>query len=163
MVFMKRNYYQQYMLAAIKHVKSHICDNDGGPFGACITQGDKIISLGHNTVLRDTDPTAHAEINAIQTAAQRLNRIDLSDCTIYSTTEPCPMCFSAIHWARIGQIVYGTNIEDVKKLGFHELSISNQKMKQFGNSPVKIVGEIEKEACNDLLLYWQQHSKQQTY
>lgn len=151
------------MLSAIEHVKSHITDNDGGPFGACITLGNSIISLGRNTVLRDIDPTAHAEINAIHAATQTLKRIDLSDCVIYSTTEPCPMCFSAIHWARIGQIIYGTDINDVKKLGFHELEISNQKMKQLGKSPVNIVPDIEKKACEDLLKFWQRHSNQQTY
>ena len=153
----------EFMLTAIDHVKSHICNNDGGPFGACITLDDKIISLGRNTVLKDMDPTCHAEINAIHAATKTLGRIDLSDCTIYSTTEPCPMCFSAIHWARIEQIVYGTNIHDVKKLGFHELEISNETMKQLGNSPVKISAGFEKNACEELLHYWQSHSTQQTY
>lgn len=151
------------MLSAIEHVKNHICDNDGGPFGACITQGDKIISLGRNTVLKDMDPVSHAEINAIHAATKILNRIDLSDCTIYSTTEPCPMCFSAIHWARIGHIVYGTNINDVKKLGFHELDISNKTMKQLGNSPVKITSDFEKDACIALLEHWHLNSNQQIY
>ena len=153
----------KYMLAAIDHVKAHICDNDGGPFGACITHGNKIISLGRNTVIKDVDPTCHAEINAIHAATKVLNRIDLSDCTIYSTTEPCPMCFSAIHWAKIGQIVYGTNIGDVKKLGFNELDISNETMKHLGKSPVKITAGFEKDACEALLDYWQQHSEQQIY
>ena len=154
---------REHMLSAIDHVKKHICDNDGGPFGACITLGDKIISLGRNTVLKDIDPTSHAEINAIHAATKTLNRIDLSNCTIYSTTEPCPMCFSAIHWARISQIVYGTNIDDVKKLGFHELDISNETLKKLGNSPIKISANFEREACEALLQYWQINSGQQTY
>ena len=156
------------MLAAVVHVKTHIANNDGGPFGACIVQndktlGDKIISLERNTVLKDTDPTAHAEIKAIHAATKALKRIDLRDCTIYSTTEPCPMCFSAIHWANIRHIVYGSHIEDVKALGFRELSINNETMKQLSSSQIEISADVEKQACLDLLKYWQSHSNRAIY
>jgi len=154
---------KKYMDAAIEDVKSHIPLNEGGPFGACIVKEGEIISIGHNTVLKECDPTKHAEINAITKASQKLNNYDLSGCIIYSTTEPCPMCFSAIHWANIDHIIYGTDISDVKKLGFNELSISNEKMKTLGNSPVTLHSDFEKALCQELLDYWSKHSSNQTY
>ncbi len=154
---------KQYMDAAIEDVKTHTSLNEGGPFGACIVKDGEIISVAHNTVLRDHDPTKHAEINAIIKASQELKNHDLSGCVIYSTTEPCPMCFSAIHWANIDHIVYGTDISDVKKLGFNELDISNETMKDLGRSSLTISRDFEKEACQKLLNYWVSHSNKQLY
>jgi len=154
---------KNYMLQAISHVKSHIKANEGGPFGACIVQGDKVIALAHNTVLKTCNPTAHAEMNAIQLATEKLQNIDLSDCVIYSTTEPCPMCFSAIHWARLKHIIYGTDISDVQKLGFNELSISNDTLKTLSKSNILISSDFERNACAELLQYWSSQSNNQTY
>jgi len=154
---------KSYMQAAIDAVKEHMPHNEGGPFGACIVKNGKIISIAHNSVLKDRDPTCHAEVNAIRQAAKVLNNFDLSGCSIYSTTEPCPMCFSAIHWANIGQIIYGTEIADVNALGFNELTISNVTMKKLGNSPVSIVPNFEREPCQQLLTFWQENSAQTTY
>ena len=109
------------------------------PFGACIAKDEKIISCVYNTVWQSMDITAHAEIIAIREACKKLNMIDLSGCVMYSTCEPCPMCFCACHWARISKIIYGTHIEDAKKLGFSELTISDEKMKLFGNSPIEVI------------------------
>jgi len=134
----------------------------GGPFGAIIVREGKIIGRGHNRVLISNDPTQHAEITAIYQASKKLKRFDLSDCDIYSSTEPCPMCFSAIHWARIRKIVYSTTIADVKRLGFNELAISNRKLKQLGKSPVKIF-KIENSACSDLLSAWKSMPNKRTY
>lgn len=153
----------KYLLAAIEHVKQHIPSENGGPFGACIVKNTEIISFGHNTVISDHDPTAHAEINAIKTACQQLKTHDLHDCVIYSTTEPCPMCFSAIHWANIPQIVYGSRIQDVEKLGFRELTISNQQMKSLGNSQIELFADVEREKCLDLLNFWQNNTQKKTY
>lgn len=154
---------KQYMELAIERVKSHTLNNEGGPFGACIIKNGEIISVAHNTVLKDKNPTKHAEINAIAEACRKLNNYDLSDCIIYSTTEPCPMCFSAIHWANISHIIYGTNISDVQNLGFNELTISNETMKQLGHSPITISADFERDACCHLLEYWSLHSNAQTY
>ena len=108
------------------------------PFGACIVKGNKVISCAHNAVWQTTDITAHAEISAIRQACRKLNSVWLKGCVIYSTCEPCPMCFSAIHWARISKIYYGAGIEDAKELGFNELAIPIKRMKIVGKSPVKI-------------------------
>ena len=143
-----------YMRAAIDDAMQHLDQLHGGPFGACIVSEDRIVAVTHNTVLRDNDPTCHAEVNAIRAAARELGRYDLSGCMIYSTTEPCPMCFSAIHWARLDTIVSGTHIGDVKDLGFNELTISNEQMHDLGQSRVQLIGDYLRDECLGLLEQW---------
>lgn len=82
----------------------------GGPFGAVIVREGKIVASAHNEVLKTNDPTAHAEVNAIRKAAAILNKFDLSDCELYTSCEPCPMCLAAIYWARITKVYYGCSV-----------------------------------------------------
>ncbi|MFA5049430.1 MAG: nucleoside deaminase [Candidatus Micrarchaeia archaeon] len=133
------------------------------PFGCAIIKNGKLISTGNSTVLEKNDPTSHAEINAIRIACKKLKTFDLSNCTLYSTTEPCPMCFSAIHWARIKIIYYGTDISDVKKLGFSELVISNHLIKKLGQIKIKIIKNYKRKECLDLLKKWKKNKKRKTY
>lgn len=154
---------KKYMEQAIEDALQHLSDEGGGPFGACIVEDGKILAVAHNTVLEETDPTCHAEINAIRKAAKSTGRFDLSGCVIYSTTEPCPMCFSAIHWAKIDTIVYGTNIQDVQSLGFNELEVSNQMMKTEGKSPVSIIPDFMRDECLELLRQWSKQTSAKTY
>ncbi len=133
------------------------------PFGACIVQNGKVVSCVHNGVFKTTDITAHAEIRAIRFACRRLKTINLTGCVIYSTCEPCPMCFSACHWAKISQIVYGTNIADAKRLGFSELTISNAVMKKFGRSPLKIKAGVLREESLELFKTFQKTSRKKVY
>ena len=134
----------------------------GGPFGACIVHEGEIVSVAHNRVLASGDPTQHAEVVAIGGAARLLGTHILKGCTIYSTTEPCPMCFSAIHWAQIDRIVFGTGIADVKRLGFNELVISNATLKRLGRSRVVIDRSSQPESLA-LLKSWKGLSTKQTY
>jgi tRNA(Arg) A34 adenosine deaminase TadA len=120
------------------------------PFGACLVKKGKVLACCHNEVWKSTDITAHAEILAIRQACRKLRTIDLSGCTIYSTCEPCPLCFSAIHWARITSIIYGAGIPDAKKCGFSELEISSEKMKRLGKSSIKIERGVLKGECKKL-------------
>jgi len=124
------------------------------PFGACIVQAGKVIACEHNVVWRATDSTAHAEITAIRVACKAVGGIKLSGATIYSTTEPCPMCFSAIHWAGIARIVYGASIADARKAGFGELAISNVDMKRLGGSNVEIVAGFMADEAAALFDRW---------
>ncbi len=105
---------------AIKEAQKGITLNDGGPFGAVISRKGKIISQGHNEVLKMNDPTCHAEIVAIRKACKKLKRFGLSDCEIYSTCEPCPMCFAAIRWAKIQKLSFGCTRKDAAKIGFDD-------------------------------------------
>ncbi|NYZ73517.1 nucleoside deaminase [Candidatus Micrarchaeota archaeon] len=132
------------------------------PFGSCIVKGDKVVCVAHNTVLAKKDATNHAEMNAIRLTCRKLKSHELKGCVIYSTTEPCPMCFSAIHWAKMDAIVYGTNIADVKNLGFKELTISARKMKSEGGSPVSVKGGFMRKECLELLEFWKK-KKGKTY
>lgn len=145
--------HEKFMRAAINRAHEGI-RKGGGPFGACIVKNGKIVACASNTVWLDCDSTAHAEVNAIRAAEQKLKTIDLSGCTIYSTTEPCPMCFSAIHWARIGKIVCGASIADAKKAGLNELAISDRLMKRLGKSRVKIEAGVMKDECVALFKEW---------
>lgn len=133
------------------------------PFGACIAKDGKVMACSHNLVLKTTDSTAHAEIHAIRQACRKLNTIDLSGCTIYSTCEPCPMCFSACHWAKISKIVYGASIEDANGMGFSELAVSNEKMKKLGNSQVKLVGGFLMEENLELFRQWSERRDRRVY
>jgi len=94
--------------------------NDGGPFGAVIVKDDKIIAAAHNQVLKSKDPTAHAEVNVIREASRIMNRFDLSDCVLYTTCQPCPMCLGAIFWARIKTVYYGATEKDAANGGFDD-------------------------------------------
>lgn len=110
----------EFMKIAIEEAFFAIENNEGGPFGAVIVKDNKIISTAHNEVLKTNDPTAHAEIVAIRRAANTLGRFDLSDCEIYSSCEPCPMCFAAIHWAKMKKLYYGCTREDAARIGFDD-------------------------------------------
>jgi len=133
------------------------------PFGACVVREDRVVACAHNHVWVDTDVTAHAEVCCIRQACRALGTIDLSGCVIYATTEPCPMCFGAIHWSKIKQVVYGASISDAKAFGFGELEISNDQMKQMGASPVCVAGGFMKQAAINLFDQWQRRSDRRVY
>ncbi|MFA6357550.1 MAG: nucleoside deaminase [Candidatus Omnitrophota bacterium] len=133
------------------------------PFGACIVKNGKVIACSHNIVWQDTDITAHAEITAIRLACKSLRTIDLSGCTIYSTCEPCPMCFSACHWSRISRIVFGAGIQDARRFGFNELAISNLRLKQLTKSKIEIISGLLVKENIGLFEFWQRQPKAKTY
>lgn len=142
-----------FMGLALKSAEKNITDMRGGPFGACIVKGGKAIAVSRNTVLA-RDATCHAEVNAIRMASKRLKTHNLSGCVIYSTTEPCPMCFSAIHWSGIGALIYGNTIADAKKVGFNELPISTARMKRMGRSRLRITAGFMRDEANRLFERW---------
>ncbi len=110
----------KYMQIALDEAFSGMRKNHGGPFGAVITIKNKLIAKSHNQVIKSNDPTAHAEILAIRIASRKLRRFDLSDCEIYSTCEPCPMCLGAIHWAKIKKLIYSCTRKDAANIGFDD-------------------------------------------
>ena len=111
----------KFMQIAKENADKGILNNEGGPFGAVIVdENNNIISNGNNQVLNQKDPTAHAEIVAIREACRKLNTYDLSNCTLYTSCEPCPMCLSAIIWANIKKVYYGCTKHDADKIGFRD-------------------------------------------
>jgi len=159
---MKDKIGEKFMHLAIIEARKNLKTKDGGPFGACIVKNDKVISLARNTVLKN-DATCHAEVNAIRKASKKLKNFDLSGCVIYSTTEPFPTCFSAIHWSRMDALYYGTTIADVKKLGFNELSVSALEMKKRGKSKLKIIPNFYTAECLKLLSDWNKSKDKKIY
>ncbi len=137
---------RKFMETAIEKAKEGIASGQA-PFGACIVRGGKVLACEHNRVWADTDITAHAEIVAIREACRALGSVDLSCCEIYATTEPCPMCFSAIHWARIGTVFFGTGIEDAAAAGFNEMRAYNEDMAKLCRSSIASKGGFMRNEC----------------
>lgn len=152
----------EFMRVAIAKAYEGIA-NGQTPFGACIVKHGQVLSSAHNVVWQSTDITAHAEIHAIRLACSLLGSIALQDCTIYSTTEPCPMCFSACHWARIATIYYGTSIDTAAAYGFNELAISNADLRRLGRSEVEVVGGILVDENLALFERWSERRDHRAY
>jgi len=100
--------------------------NGGGPFGAVIVKGGKIIATGVNGVTKHNDPTAHAEVTAIRKASKKLGTFDLEGCEIYTSCEPCPMCLGAVYWAHLDKMYYGNTKTDAKNIGFDDSFIYDE-------------------------------------
>ncbi len=135
-----------FMQKAIDIAKEAINTGEGMAFGAIIVKDGTIISVAHNTVVKTQDPTNHAEVNAIREACKKLNTMNLSGCTLYSTCEPCPMCFTAAWWANIKKLVYGVRLEDVADVS-EEIFVSCEYLNSNGNSKIDIEGDFLREDC----------------
>lgn len=110
----------EFMRAAIRLARSKMRANCGGPFGAVVVHHDKIIARGWNRVTSTNDPTAHAEVMAIRAACKKLKTFHLSDCELYTSCEPCPMCLAAIYWARFKRVYYANTRRDAAKIKFDD-------------------------------------------
>ncbi len=150
------------MRLAIEKTREGIAGGQS-PFGSIIVKGGEVVALTHNTVWRDTDPTAHAEVNGLRAAAKVLRTIDLAGCTLYSTCEPCPMCLAAIHWAKVDRIVFGASIDDAALAGFRELPIAAETLAELGRSPLVVEGGLLREDCAALFDEWKKAGLCGTY
>ena len=131
----------------------------GGPFGSVVVQDNKIISEGSNKVTSLNDPTAHAEIVAIRNACQKLGTFNLSGCEIYTTCEPCPMCLSAIYWARIDKIYYANTREDAKNIDFDDSFIYFEVAKKINDRKIKMVQMNRDEALEAFKIWKNKEDK----
>lgn len=109
---------QQLIEKAIQLAVENVRSGSGGPFGAIVVRRGQIVASGANQVTSTLDPTAHAEIVAIRAACQAIGSFELSDCEIYSSCEPCPMCLAAIYWARAARVYFGAKAEAAVQAGF---------------------------------------------
>lgn len=112
--------HQKFMHEAIQLSADNITKETGGPFGAVVVKDGKIVGRGANAVTTDNDPTAHAEVMAIRDACKNLNDFSLEGCVIYSSCEPCPMCLSAIYWARLDRVYYANTQDDAASIDFDD-------------------------------------------
>ena len=138
---MKNKYMQKAIELSIESV-----NNGGGPFGCVIVNDNKIIAEGSNKVTSTNDPTAHGEIVAIRQACKNLNNFNLSGCELYSTCEPCPMCLSAIYWARIEKIYYANTREDAQKIDFDDSLIYSELKKNINERKIPMIQMMRNDA-----------------
>jgi guanine deaminase len=124
------------------------------PYGAAVVCDGRLLSCEHNVVLQTLDVSAHAEIHALRAAAASLGTVDLAGCVVYSTCEPCVMCFGACHWAHVTRIVYGASIGDSDAFGFAELQIGNETMRRLGQSRIELIGGVLREECLAIFRTW---------
>jgi guanine deaminase len=137
-------------------------EHGGGPFAALVVRDGEIVSTGINSVAEDNDPTAHAEINAIRSATQKLQRFKLRDCVLFTTCEPCPMCLGAVYWAGIPAIYYGNSREDADKYGFDDSHLYHQIGMALDERLVRFTRILGKEAI-EAFNYWDQKSDKIQY
>jgi tRNA(Arg) A34 adenosine deaminase TadA len=120
---------RRFLELAISEAIAGVQARDGGPFGAVVVQGGRAIARAHNRVTSRPDPTAHAEVEAIRDACRELRTHSLAGCELYSSCEPCPMCLSAIHWARIGRVYYAATRADAAQGGFDDARLHEQLLR----------------------------------
>ena len=145
---MKNKFMQRAIELSIESINS-----GGGPFGSVIVKDEKIISEGMNRVTVDNDPTSHGEIVAIRNACKKLNTFNLSNCSLYSSCEPCPMCMSAIYWSRIGNLYYANTRDDAKKINFDDSLIYSEISKKNEDRKIPIKQMLRDEALKAFELW----------
>ena len=131
----------------------------GGPFGAVIVQGNRIVGRGCNRVTSANDPTAHAEIGAIRDACRRLKTFQLDDCELYTSCEPCPMCLAAIYWARLRHVFYANTRRDAAKIGFDDAFIYRQVALPLGKRKLRMK-QLLHEKARAAFVEWQRTARQ---
>ena len=132
------------MKLGIEQARKTMNEGIGGPFGAVVVKDGEVIAVASNSVLRDHDPTAHAEVNAIRMAGQKLGTPDLSGCELYATGYPCPMCLSAIIWANIKKVYVSGLPEDADKIGFRDAFIYEYIRKNSDDAQILNIEELER-------------------
>lgn len=138
---------QLMMRAAIRQMRlAGVIDRTGGPFGAVIARDGEVISVAGNSVIRDNDPSAHAEVNAIRAACKTLGTWDLAGCVMYSSCECCPMCYAAAYWAGIRRIVYAASWSDYSDL-FSDQAIHDDMKKHRPEREISMDQLLRDEAC----------------
>ena len=148
------------MMMAIERARETMNKNFGGPFGAAIVDANgEIVVVSSNSVLRDNDPTAHAEVNAIREACKKLGTYDLSGYVLYATGHPCPMCMSAIIWANIKKVYFGCTPEDAEKIGFRDDFIYRFINDGCSDKGVMEIIPHEREACLELFKEYAEKEK----
>ncbi|MEZ4704731.1 MAG: nucleoside deaminase [Bdellovibrionota bacterium] len=147
--------HQDYIDLAIAMACENVAKEMGGPFGAVIVRHGQVIAKCANEVTRTHDPTAHAEIVAIRNACHQLQQFELDDCELYTSCEPCPMCLSAIYWARIPKVYFAANQMDAKHAGFDDHWIYQEIGKPLDKRNVEM-SFLDAPNKNEPFLLWSQ-------
>jgi tRNA(Arg) A34 adenosine deaminase TadA len=152
---------KRFMREAIRLSYQMIGRGEGGPFGAVVVKQGRIVGRGCNQVTSLNDPTAHAEIIAIREACERLGTFQLEDCDLYTSCEPCPMCLSAIYWARIRGVFYGNTRKDAAKIAFDDEMIYREVALPIGRRKLKMKQVLRNEALKAFKAWEQKTDKAQ--
>ncbi|MDB5021453.1 MAG: guanine deaminase [Pedobacter sp.] len=155
-------YHEEFMRIAIEFSERNVLESLGGPFGAVIVKDGKMISGSGNKVTASNDPTAHAEVSAIRLACEKLNTFDLNGCVIYTSCEPCPMCLSAIYWARLDKVYYANTKVDAAEIGFDDKFIYDELDKEMEHRALPIVQMLRDEGLQAFKL-WNQSAMKVEY
>ncbi len=150
------------MRAAIEQARSGIAAGQT-PFGCAIAVDGRIIAAAHNSVWATTDITAHAEITALRRACQATGSVSFEGALVASTCEPCPMCATALHWARVGTVYYGATVANAAAAGFNELRVDVAELLRGGGSSVKVVSGILSDQCAALFQEWKAAGRAKLY
>jgi len=153
MRFYDKEQAEKFMRYAIELGRKGMQAGNGGPFGAIVVKNGNIIGEGWNRVLSSNDPTAHGEITAIRDACKNIQSYDLSGCELYTSGEPCPMCLSAIYWARLDRIFYGFKIQAAAEALFDDEFIFSELNKPASQRKIPEIQILETEALTVLKDY----------
>ncbi|MFT3824287.1 MAG: nucleoside deaminase [Chitinophagaceae bacterium] len=137
---------QQFIRAAVDLARDGMNNGEGGPFGCVIVRGDEIVGRGWNRVIAGNDPTAHAEVVAIRDACARLGTFQLTDCELYTSCEPCPMCMGAIYWARPSKVYFASSRFDASHAGFDDSMIYEELNVPYNERKIRMIQIPDKEA-----------------
>jgi tRNA(Arg) A34 adenosine deaminase TadA len=151
-----------FMQQAIDLATANVTSGKGGPFGCVIVRNGEVIATGVNCVTSLNDPTAHAEVTAIRAACQKLNSFQLTECEVYTSCEPCPMCMAALYWARVAAVYYGNTAADAASIGFDDDFLYQELKKPLGDRLLPIRPLLRKEAFASFTA-WQNSSNKIEY
>jgi guanine deaminase len=137
-------------------------EGKGGPFGAVVVKDGKIVGQGHNQVTSTNDPTAHAEVVAIRDACKNLGTFQLSDCELYTSCEPCPMCLGAIYWARPARVYYANTREDAAAVGFDDAFIYEEIPLPLSERKIEMI-QLGREEAQKAFIMWSEKENKIDY
>lgn len=150
---------EEFMRRAIALGMENLRSGKGGPFGAVVAKGGRIVAEGANRVTTTNDPTAHAEIVVIREACRVLGEFQLSGCELYTTCEPCPMCLGAIYWARPAQVFYACLAADAAAVGFDDAFIYEELKRPLSERRVPMQQLLREESLKIFSLWKSQENK----
>ena len=154
---------KKYMQTAIEKAKKGLENIGEGPFGACVVKNGEVLATANNRVVKNNDPTAHAEILSIREASKKLKTFKLSGCEIYSTCEPCPMCLAAIYWSRIDTLYFGADRKDAAKVNFDDKFFYKELQKPITERSLEEIGDVLKNECLELFKTWEKKKDKVLY
>lgn len=152
----------KFMREAIELSRKGLSGKEGGPFGCVIVRGDQIVGRGWNKVTSTNDPTAHAEVVAIRDACANLGDFQLTDCEVYTSCEPCPMCMGALYWARPARVFYGNTREDAASIGFDDSLIYDELTCALENRRISMTN-IGNEEAMEVFKEWHSNETRKHY